>query len=155
MSGVCQPVATGNSLLADPPTATGTPPSRMDEIDYYSTGDAQSEADDRADEEFLGEGSLALERSPEELAQAILYDLHHLVDTYGIEDAELENLVELLKETFTVVECVPGLKDKCSALQEDRDILHGEWLKEKEKYRKRTEVGIREPVLRFSLLLPR
>lgn len=113
----------------------------MDEIDYYSTGELQNEADDTADEEFLGEGSLALERSPEELAQAILDVLHRIVETYGIEDAELESLVELLKETFTIVEYVPHLKDRCSALEQDKGILHDQWLKEKEKYRQRTEVG--------------
>lgn len=114
----------------------------MDEIDYYSTGDSHGGAGDTEDEEFFGEGILDAERSPEELAQAILIDLQRLVETYGIEDAELEKLVELLKETFTIVECVPNLRDKYSALKEDRDILHDEWLKEKEKYRKRTEVGM-------------
>lgn len=117
------------------------PHAEMDEIDYYSTGDSQSGADDTGDDEFFGEGSLDAERAPEELAQAILLDLQRLVETYGIEGAELEKLVELLKETFTIVECVPRLRDKYSALKEDRDILHDEWLKEKEKYRKRTEVG--------------
>lgn len=112
----------------------------MDEIDYHAFSDSASEADDTGDEEFLGEGDLGLERSPEDLAQAILHDLHRLVDTYEIEEAELENLVELLKETFTIVEYVPRLKDRCSALEEDKEILHNQWMKEKEKYRKIAEV---------------
>ena len=112
----------------------------MDEIDYYGITESQGGADDAGDEEFFGEGILDAERSPEELAQAILFDLQRLVETYGIDSAELERLVELLKETFTIVESVPRLREKCSELKEDRDILHDEWLKEKEKYRKRTEV---------------
>ena len=142
----------GNPVF-EPLPLQARPRITMDEIDYYGTGESQNGADDTADEEFLWEGSLALERSPEELAQAILDVLHRLVETYGIEDAELENLVELLKETFTIVEYVPRLKDRCSALEQDKGILHDQWAKEKEKYRQRTEVGNGGTILGKSYIL--
>ena len=115
-----------------------TPPHserEMDEIDFH--GDF---VDSNSYEEYFGEGSLG-SVAPEQLAQSILESLQGLKSSYAVENEDLEPLVGLLNDVFSLVECIPGLRAGYNTLEEERDELERHWRKEKDKYKKRMEVG--------------
>ena len=106
----------------------------MDEIDFYD-----SFGDSLVSEEYEGEGVVGA-AAPDELAQDILENLQGLKSSYSLQDDDLIPLVGLLNDVFTILESVPSLRSHCRMLQEERDELEEQWIKEKERGKKRMEV---------------